>query len=470
VSFNAGNPPELDTTDFAETLQILRHYPHPPPNADQPQPDSPQASSRLSGSPVLKIAGWAVVIFLWLFVFLMLQSSRQPELGLLLLISGPILVLLIRRFRLRNPATPPPALPGSAAGSEPVPADNSGRYDDSSADQGQPQESDDNPESGQEFEPAADVFPLRPATPPVSPPPASAVRRSLIFAVSLAVYAAIAVAALPDLTTTWIVVTVLLHESGHFVAMYLRGYSNLNMFFIPFVAGAVTGTKRDATPADQLIMLLAGPAPGLLIGCLIYWLDTLLALPVARPFALWLVTLNLLNLLPIWPLDGGRIGWILFARQSAFAQACLSACSFVGLCFLLLVPQGGTTFLVVMALLLAWWLPARYRHARGALLFFNQYPDAASELRQLSEQQLWTLYWLAAHAQTGTSNTRATQMMSIHSRVALLPRKAAQLRYLLVFVLLWMIALATASGTRLHIDARDTSAALGTLFDSLTPG
>ncbi|MFN9036391.1 MAG: site-2 protease family protein, partial [Planctomyces sp.] len=118
------------------------------------------------------------------------------------------------------------------------------------------------------------MFPLRPATPPVSPPPASAVRRSLIFAVSLAVYAAIAVAALPDLTTTWIVVTVLLHESGHFVAMYLRGYSNLNRFFIPFVAGAVTGTKRDATPADQLIMLLAGPAPGLLIGCLIYWLDT----------------------------------------------------------------------------------------------------------------------------------------------------------------------------------------------------
>ena len=321
---------------------------------------------------------------------------------------------------------------------------------------------------GQDVETASGVCPRRREESAVRPPAGSEVGSCLSVAVSLAVYAGNAVAALPELSSTWSGVTVLLHESGHFVAMYLRGYSNLNMFFIPFVAGAVTGTKRDATPADQLIMLLAGPAPGLLIGCLIYWLDTQLALPVARPFALWLVTLNLLNLLPIWPLDGGRIGWILFARQSAFAQACLSACSFVGLCFLLLVPQGGTAFLVVMALLLAWWLPARYRHARGALLFFNQYPDAASELRQLSEQQLWTLYWLAAPAQTGTSHTRATQMMSIHSRVALLPRKAAQLRYLLAFVLLWMIALATASGTRLHIDARDPSAALGTLSVSYT--
>ncbi|MFM7919981.1 MAG: site-2 protease family protein, partial [Planctomycetaceae bacterium] len=219
-----------------------------------------------------------------------------------------------------------------------------------------------------EFEPAADVFPLRPDTPPVNAAPTSVARRCLIFAVSLALYAAIAVEALPDLTTTWIVLTVLLHEIGHFVAMYRQGYSNLQMFFIPFIAGAVAGTKADATPAEQLRMLLAGPAPGLLLGCSIYWLDTLQPIPAARTFAIWLVALNLLNLLPVWPLDGGRIVWILFARHSAFTQAVLSACSFVGVFFLLFAPQGGTTFLIVMTVLLFAWLPGRYHDAKAALL------------------------------------------------------------------------------------------------------
>jgi Zn-dependent protease len=474
VSTNAGNANRtVDTADFLQTLEILRYYPHSPPTAGAQQQGSANASAvqpQFSGRRVLTIVGWAFAIFLWLFVFCMLLGTRQPLLGLLL-VCGPLAALLFRRRLRRKRATrapdcdfvsdssPEPASTASCGPLEPIASDDPIR-----------QWLAVTAGSGQESEPAADVFPLRPATPPVSPGPASVGRRCLLFGVSLTVYAAFAMAALPDLTTTWIVVTVLLHEMGHFVAMFLRGYSNLNMFFIPFIAGAVTGTKPDATAADQLIMLLAGPAPGLLSGCLLYWLDTQQPLPEARPFALWLVVLNLLNLLPIWPLDGGRIGWILFARQSAVAQACLSACSFVGLCFLLLMPQGGTTFFVVMGLLLIWWLPARYRHARSALLFCSQYPTACTDLKQLSAQQLWSLYRLAPPAQPGDSRARAMQMLQIHSRVALLPRSAAQLRYLLAFVLLWMIALATAAGTSLRNDARDTSAAMGTLFDSLIPG
>jgi hypothetical protein len=44
------------------------------------------------------------------------------------------------------------------------------------------------------------------------------------------------------------------------------------------------------------------------------------------------------------------------------------------------------------------------------------------------------------------------------------------LRYLLAFVLLWLITLATAAGTSLQLDARDASAATATLFDSFIPG
>lgn len=444
-----------DTEHFTETLQILRDYPHPPKFSDKrTQPALPQQPA-FSGKRVLRFTLRAVLVTGWLFAVCMLMATEQPILAVLLLAAGVITVAfsVVQSRRRMFASDVTNDLPPTHAAGDP-PAIESAATE---------------AESAKEFQPAAELFPLRPEPPPINTVPASRLRRFLVFAVSLALYVAIAVWSLPDLTITWVILTVLLHEVGHFVAMYLRGYSNLIMFFIPFVAGAVMGQKKNASPADQLITLLAGPTPGLLTGCLIYWLDALHPLPAARPFAIWLVALNLLNLLPIWPLDGGRICWILFACQSAIAQAALSACSFVGLFFLLIVPQGGTTFLFLMSCLLIGWLPERYRHARAALAFFNLYPDAPTELKQLSEQQLWTLYCLAKSAKADTSDTRAMQIMKIYSRVSLLPRSAAKLHYLLAFVLLWLMTLATAAGTSLQFDARQASAALGTLFDVVMP-
>lgn len=315
--------------------------------------------------------------------------------------------------------------------------------------------------------PSDDRFPLRPQMSAAEPTRPARLLRFLLFAGSLALYGAIAVSSLPDLTTTWIVVTVLLHEAGHFTAMYLLGYTGLSMFFIPFVAGAVTGRKEDESPSDQLIMLFAGPAPGIVIGCLIDWLDTLHPMPWPRALASWLVALNLLNLLPVWPLDGGRIFWILFSRHSAVAQAVLSAFTLVGVCFLLLAPQGGAVFLVVMGLLLLAWVPSRYRHARAALSFVRRHPTAPAALEQLSERQLFDLWQLTDAPNSGDARSRARAMQLVHDRAARLPRSRPSFVYLLLYVMLWALALTTAAGTNLQDDARAASAALGSLFDSL---
>jgi hypothetical protein len=261
--------------------------------------------------------------------------------------------------------------------------------------------------------------------------------------------------------------TIVLHEVGHFVAMFFLGYSNLGMFFIPFIAGAVTGKKADETQDDRLIMLLCGPAPGLLLGFLIYWLDTIHPVPLARSVAIWLVAINLLNLLPIWPLDGGRICWSLFSRHSAMAQTALSACSFVGFSFLLFAPNGGSTFLVIMGLLLLWWIPPRFRYAQAALRIYRLYPQWPESIKHLSGRQLAELYRLTPASQS--VSRRATDMIQIYERVALIPHSAAPVRYFVFYILLFAVALATAAGTMLETDARATSDALGTLFDSVIP-
>src|SRR5215831_765547 len=116
---------------------------------------------------------------------------------------------------------------------------------------------------------------------------------------------------------------VIFHELGHFLAMKLFHYKELGIFFIPLLGAYASGTKREVSQMQSAIILLAGPLPGIIVGIVLfilaknrmteigyeeYWLLT-------RTAAL-LTFLNVLNLLPIYPLDGGQLLNRLFLDES----------------------------------------------------------------------------------------------------------------------------------------------------------
>jgi Zn-dependent protease len=123
------------------------------------------------------------------------------------------------------------------------------------------------------------------------------------------------------------------HEAGHAVAMRGFGYSDVRVFFIPFF-GAATSGRRNAGPAwREGIVLLLGPVPGIVLG---------VALAVAagdRSSALGyaastLVMVNGFNLLPVLPLDGGRLfELVIFGRHrvAAAGASLLSAAAFAAM-------------------------------------------------------------------------------------------------------------------------------------------
>ena len=90
------------------------------------------------------------------------------------------------------------------------------------------------------------------------------------------------------------------------------GYRDITMFFIPFFGAMVTAKPREPIATwKEAIILLAGPLPGLILGLVI-----LSTLPTHqdvsgaftwRDVGVMAAILNLLNLLPITPLDGGRL-------------------------------------------------------------------------------------------------------------------------------------------------------------------
>jgi Zn-dependent protease len=108
-----------------------------------------------------------------------------------------------------------------------------------------------------------------------------------------------------------LMLTLLIHESGHWLAMRLMGYQNVSIFFLPFFGAATTGHKPAATPMQEVFVALAGPVCGLLIAGLLICLppDTLppAALGFTRQFVTISIALNLLNLLPFGILDGGKV-------------------------------------------------------------------------------------------------------------------------------------------------------------------
>lgn len=103
------------------------------------------------------------------------------------------------------------------------------------------------------------------------------------------------------------VVVILIHEIGHALVIRMKGLRAGLMVFIPFIGGAVTLKDQPRSAYDDAQIGLAGPIFGT-AACLIVlelykWTGQSIYLAIATAgFAV-----NLINLLPIGMLDGGRI-------------------------------------------------------------------------------------------------------------------------------------------------------------------
>ena len=113
-----------------------------------------------------------------------------------------------------------------------------------------------------------------------------------------------------------ILVVLVVHESGHFLGMKIFGYKNVQMFFIPLFGAAVAGTSRNIATWKKAIVTLLGPLPGIAISIFLFIAYLISSQKIYYEAGTMFLILNLLNLLPIVPLDGGRfLNEVLFSRN-----------------------------------------------------------------------------------------------------------------------------------------------------------
>lgn len=113
-----------------------------------------------------------------------------------------------------------------------------------------------------------------------------------------------------------LLVVLLIHEFGHFFAMKIYNYQNVRMFIVPLLGAFVSGKKQSVSQKQMTIIILAGPVPGIIIGTVLFMLNKANPNETVRMLANVFIFINIFNLLPIYPLDGGRLLENLFIKNN----------------------------------------------------------------------------------------------------------------------------------------------------------
>ena len=104
-----------------------------------------------------------------------------------------------------------------------------------------------------------------------------------------------------------LIACLVIHEYGHIRAMQYFKMPTKGIYLIPFVGGLALSDGKINTRWQDVVISIMGPTFGMLlslVALVVYWITDL---PFFAALASLNALLNLFNLLPILPLDGGHI-------------------------------------------------------------------------------------------------------------------------------------------------------------------
>lgn len=113
----------------------------------------------------------------------------------------------------------------------------------------------------------------------------------------------------------FLILVLFIHEMGHFTFMKLFKYENVRMLFIPLMGAFVQGSKERYSQTQSFIVVAAGPFPGIFLGILTLFISSHYHLYWLLELSFLFLFLNIINLIPIDPLDGGQLFKLLVHKK-----------------------------------------------------------------------------------------------------------------------------------------------------------
>ena len=105
----------------------------------------------------------------------------------------------------------------------------------------------------------------------------------------------------------FLILVLFIHEMGHFLFMKLFNYENVRILFIPLMGAFVQGSKEKYSQKESFFVISAGPFPGIWIGSVLLVFASQYQQEWMLELSFLFLFLNVVNLFPIDPLDGGQL-------------------------------------------------------------------------------------------------------------------------------------------------------------------
>ncbi len=124
-------------------------------------------------------------------------------------------------------------------------------------------------------------------------------------------------------------IIVIIHELGHVAAAREVGWDVTEIQLLPFGGVAIMNENGTTGPLEEVIIALAGPFMNILMigASLIFEWGGIWTEEWSGFFMQSNMMIALFNLLPVWPLDGGRILQALLTARFPYRQAVLTSIS-----------------------------------------------------------------------------------------------------------------------------------------------
>jgi Zn-dependent protease len=152
------------------------------------------------------------------------------------------------------------------------------------------------------------------------------------------------------------IVLLFVHEMGHYVAAKHKGLKVSPPVFMGPMGAFINMEEQPANARVEAYMAFAGPLAGT-IGTII---ATIIARQLGSPellqVAQWSFWLNLFNLIPLAPLDGGRISMAIDRRMWVLGVPLLAYVVFT-------MPLGGFGLIVIFLIATSAWRDIQMRKA-----------------------------------------------------------------------------------------------------------
>jgi stage IV sporulation protein FB len=185
-----------------------------------------------------------------------------------------------------------------------------------------------------------------------------------------------------------ITVAVLIHEMGHWIAMKVFNYSNVKIFFIPFIGAITSGKKQEVSQKQLSIIILAGPIPGIIIGMILFYLNERLHNDTLKMLSNCFLLLNLFNLLPIYPLDGGRLMETLFIKQNYYIRLVFGIISIVLLAAFFV---ALSSIMVIVPIFMGIELYNESKNQRIRTILQSEHINYHQEYTTLTNKEYWLI-------------------------------------------------------------------------------